>query len=77
MSNIVMNRFAAVHSGVVFGIGSTKEEALKDSEKWTDMVKYLSVVPCTEAAYQRIEENGWCSGISVYRDGVMLETEEE
>ena len=45
MSNIVMNRFAAVHSGVVFGIGSTKEEALKDSEKWTDMVKYLSVVP--------------------------------
>lgn len=81
-----MSYFAVIQTGqAVFGVGTTKEEAITEAKEWADSVKLVEeheavdgdmiLVECSETLCNEVNENG---GDVVYEeiDGVYcLESE--
>lgn len=70
--------FAAVANGVVYGFGTTSEEATQDALQFGDdeADTEMTVVPCTNAAHQYIQDYGFRRGeVIVERSIVRLHGE--
>lgn len=71
--------FAAVANGVVYGVGTTSEEATQDALQFGDdeADTEMTVLPCTNAAFRYIVDYGFRRGeVVVERSLVRLATEE-
>lgn len=74
-------KFAAVdNSGVIFGVGLSPEQAVSDArDNWDryDLPNFLvRVLPCSELAFERLNENGYSRSDFVVDRIVCLRSEE-
>lgn len=70
---------AALMDDVVYGVGATETEARADAIYWygkqNSHILKVEFLPCTEAAFAELYENGWSNLIRVADDGVSLKME--
>ena len=45
-------------SGPIYGIGTSKEEAIKDASNWCDTREGLKTVECSKELYDLVKEEG-------------------